>query len=107
MQRLLFVLISLLFCSSILAQHRCVHHEQREKMQKEHPELIQAAFSFFPAIILGIFHKRMNKEGAIPGIVVGMVTMIFYILKFKFGVFDGGKKAVGALKDSWWFGISP
>jgi cation/acetate symporter len=33
--------------------------------------------------------------------------MIFYILKFKFGVFDGGKEAVSALKDSWWFGISP
>ena len=66
-----------------------------------------AAASFFPAIILGIFHKRMNKEGAIAGMVVGMVTMIFYILKFKFGVFDGGKEAVGALKDSWWFGISP
>ena len=66
-----------------------------------------AAASFFPAIILGIFHKRMNKEGAIAGMVVGMVTMIFYILKFKFGVYDGGKEAVGALKDSWWFGISP
>lgn len=66
-----------------------------------------AAASFFPAIILGIFHKRMNKEGAIAGMVVGMVTMIFYILKFKFGVFDGGKEAMGALKDSWWFGISP
>ena len=66
-----------------------------------------AAASFFPAIILGIFHKRMNKEGAIAGMVVGMATMIFYILKFKFGVFDGGKEAVGALKDSWWFGISP
>ena len=66
-----------------------------------------AAASFFPAIILGIFHKRMNKEGAIAGMIVGIVTMIFYILKFKFGVFDGGKEAVGALKDSWWFGISP
>jgi cation/acetate symporter len=66
-----------------------------------------AAASFFPAIILGIFHKRMNKEGAIAGMVVGIVTMIFYILKFKFGVFDGGKEAVSALKDSWWFGISP
>ncbi len=66
-----------------------------------------AAASFFPAIILGIFHKRMNKEGAIAGMIVGMVTMIFYILKFKFGVFDGGKEAVSALKDSWWFGISP
>ncbi len=42
MPRLLFVLISLLLCSPLLAQHHCVHQEQREKMQKEHPELIQA-----------------------------------------------------------------
>ena len=31
----------------------------------------------------------------------------FYILKFKFGVFDGGKQAVESLKDQWWFGVSP
>jgi cation/acetate symporter len=66
-----------------------------------------AAASFFPAIILGIFHKKMNKEGAISGMVVGLLLMLFYILKFKFGIFDGGKEAVAGLKDSWWFGISP
>jgi cation/acetate symporter len=66
-----------------------------------------AAASFFPAIILGIFHKKMNKEGAIAGMVVGMLLMLFYMLKFKFGIFDGGKEAVAGLKDGWWFGISP
>jgi cation/acetate symporter len=66
-----------------------------------------AAASFFPAIILGIFYKKMNKEGAIGGMVVGMLLMIFYILKFKFGVFDGGKEAIAALESQWWFGISP
>lgn len=66
-----------------------------------------AAASFFPAIILGIFHKKMNKEGAIGGIVVGMLLMLFYMLKFKFGIFDGGQDAVAGLKDGWWFGISP
>jgi cation/acetate symporter len=66
-----------------------------------------AAASFFPAIILGIFHKRMNKEGAVAGMIVGMLLMLFYMLKFKFGLFDGGKDAVAGLKDSWWFGISP
>ncbi|MCH4552784.1 sodium:solute symporter family protein [Aestuariibaculum lutulentum] len=60
-----------------------------------------AAASFFPAIILGIFYKRMNKEGAIAGMVVGISSMIFYMLKFKFGWFGGGGK------DDWWFGISP
>ncbi|UGS19936.1 sodium:solute symporter family protein [Flavobacterium cyclinae] len=66
-----------------------------------------AAASFFPAIILGIFHKKMNKEGAISGMVVGLLLMLFYMLKFKFGLFDGGKEAVDGLKADWWFGISP
>ena len=66
-----------------------------------------AAASFFPAIILGIFYKKMNSKGAITGMVVGISLMLFYMLKFKFGIFDGGKAAVSGLKDSWWFGISP
>lgn len=66
-----------------------------------------AAASFFPAIILGIFYKKMNKEGAVSGMIVGMALMIFYMLKFKFGIFDGGKEAVAGLEASWWFGISP
>lgn len=60
-----------------------------------------AAASFFPAIILGIFYKKMNKEGAIAGMVVGILSMLFYMLKFKFDWFGGGGKA------DWWFGISP
>jgi cation/acetate symporter len=66
-----------------------------------------AAASFFPAIVLGIFDKRMNKEGAIAGMVTGLTLMLFYMLKFKFGIFDGGKEAVEGLKSSYWFGISP
>ena len=66
-----------------------------------------AAASFFPAIVLGIFDKRMNKEGAIAGMIIGLALMVFYMLKFKFGLFDGGKSAVAGLKSSWWFGISP
>ncbi len=66
-----------------------------------------AAASFFPAIVLGIFYKKMNKEGAIAGMVVGILLMLFYMLKFKFGIFDGGKEAVTALKKDWWLGISP
>jgi len=66
-----------------------------------------AAASFFPAIVLGIFYKRMNKEGAIAGMVVGILLMLYYMLKFKFGIFDGGKSAVNGLAKDWWFGISP
>lgn len=60
-----------------------------------------AAASFFPAIVLGIFYKKMNKEGAISGMVVGILLMLFYMTKFKFGWFGGGTPA------DWWFGISP
>lgn len=60
-----------------------------------------AAASFFPAIILGIFYKKMNKEGAIAGMVIGILSMLFYMTKFKFGWFGGGTKS------NWWFGISP
>ncbi len=66
-----------------------------------------AASSFFPAIILGIFDKRMNMQGAIAGMVVGLLLMLYYMLKFKFGIFDGGKEAVAGLQDNWWWGISP
>ena len=66
-----------------------------------------AAASFFPAIILGIFYKKMNREGAISGMIVGISLMLFYMLKFKFGLFDGGKTAVAELQESWWWGISP
>jgi cation/acetate symporter len=66
-----------------------------------------AAASFFPAIIMGIFYKRMNMQGAVAGMIVGITLMIFYMLKFKFGIFDGGKEAVDGLKSAWWFGISP
>ncbi len=66
-----------------------------------------AAASFFPAIILGIFYKKMNSKGAVSGMIVGLCLMLFYMLKFKFGIFDGGKEAVPGLQESWWFGISP
>ena len=66
-----------------------------------------AAASFFPAIIMGIFYKRMNMQGAVAGMIVGITLMIYYMLKFKFGIFDGGKDAVDGLKSAWWFGISP
>ena len=60
-----------------------------------------AAASFFPAIVLGIFYKRMNKEGAISGMLIGVSLMIFYMLKFKFSLFGE------VSSEDWWFGISP
>ena len=59
-----------------------------------------AAASFFPAILLGIFWKRMNKEGAIAGMLVGLVFTASYIAAFKIlGLPDTA--------EHWLFGISP
>ncbi|WP_417661632.1 sodium:solute symporter family protein [Pseudomonas sp.] len=59
-----------------------------------------AAASFFPAIVMGIFSKKMNKEGAIAGMVVGLTFTFSYIVYYKF--ID---PTAGAA--DWWFGISP
>ncbi len=60
-----------------------------------------AAASFFPVIIMGIFSKRMNKEGAISGMIVGLLFMISYIVYFKF------INPAANLPENWWFQISP
>ncbi|EKO3482855.1 cation acetate symporter [Vibrio fluvialis] len=60
-----------------------------------------AAASFFPAIILGIFYKKMNKEGAIAGMVAGIAFTAAYIIYFKF------INPAASTPDNWFFGISP
>ncbi len=60
-----------------------------------------AASSIFPAIVMGIFDKRMNKEGAIAGMVTGLAFTTAYIVYFKFVNPD-----INTV-DHWWFGISP
>ena len=61
-----------------------------------------AASSLFPVIVLGIFSKRINREGAISGMAVGISLMLYYMMKFKLGW-------LGEIppKSDWWFGISP
>ena len=61
-----------------------------------------AAASIFPAIILGIFFRRVNKEGAISGMLVGISVMLFYMMKFKLGWLGDIPP-----KSEWWFCISP
>ena len=62
-----------------------------------------AAASFFPAIIMGIFYKKMNKEGAISGMIVGTILMLYYMIKYKLGWFDDALPG----SNQWWFNISP
>ena len=60
-----------------------------------------AAASFFPAIILGIFYKRMNREGAVAGMVAGLLFTLAYIIFFKIAYPEYNSP------EYWWFGISP
>lgn len=60
-----------------------------------------AASSFFPAIVMGIFSKRMNKAGAISGMIIGITFTATYIIYFKF---------INPAQNTpahWWWGISP
>lgn len=63
-----------------------------------------AAASFFPAIVMGIFSKRMNKEGAIAGMISGLLITIYYISRFKLGWIGDPAEST---PDHWWFGVSP
>jgi len=62
-----------------------------------------AAASLFPTILMGIFSKKMNKEGAIAGMLVGLVFTLVYIVYFKRDVLLGMPKAEAPFL----FGISP
>ncbi|MCL6218724.1 sodium:solute symporter family protein [Zunongwangia pacifica] len=63
-----------------------------------------AAASFFPAIVLGIFDKRMNRQGAVTGMIAGISLMLFYMIRFKTGLIG----IMDPLPESeWWFGTSP
>ena len=57
-----------------------------------------ACASFFPIIIMGIFYQRMNKYGAISGMLAGLISTLAYIIYFEF---------LGGTADQWLFGISP
>ena len=60
-----------------------------------------AAATFFPALFLGIFYKRLNKEGAIAGMITGLIFTASYIIYFKF-INPNINSA-----ESWFMGVSP
>lgn len=60
-----------------------------------------AAASFFPAIILGIFYKKMNREGAIAGMIAGLLFTLSYVVFYKIAFPEFNTP------EYWWFGISP
>ena len=66
-----------------------------------------AASSIFPVLMMGIFFKRVGKEGAIAGMIAGMLSTILYIFAYKGWFFISGTNMLPDTPDAWLFGISP
>ena len=66
-----------------------------------------AASSLFPVLMMGIFYKRMNKQGAIAGMLAGLLTTVAYIFMYKGIFFIPGTNLLPDNIDGWLFGISP
>jgi cation/acetate symporter len=66
-----------------------------------------AAATIFPVLMMGIFSKRVNKEGAIAGMLVGLIATAIYIFLFLGWFFIPGTATLANTPDNWLFGISP
>ena len=66
-----------------------------------------AASSIFPALMMGIFNKNMNKEGAIAGMVAGIGVTLFYVFQHRGIMFVKGTEFLGDMPPNWFLGIEP
>ncbi len=66
-----------------------------------------AAASIFPALMMGIFNRRMNKEGAIAGMLAGLSVTLFYVFQHKGILFIVDTSFLGNMTPNWFFGIEP
>jgi cation/acetate symporter len=66
-----------------------------------------AASSIFPVLMMGIFNKKMNREGAIAGMLAGLLSTLIYIFWFKGWFFVPGTEMAANTADNWFLGISP
>ncbi|WP_151702653.1 sodium:solute symporter family protein [Nitrincola alkalilacustris] len=66
-----------------------------------------AAASLFPALMMGIFSKRVNSKGAIAGMLTGLIATLLYIFTFLGWFFIPGTATLANTPDNWLFGISP
>jgi cation/acetate symporter len=66
-----------------------------------------AASSIFPVLMMGIFNKRMNKEGAIAGMVAGLGVTLLYVFQHTGIMFIASTSYLGDMKPNWFFGIEP
>ncbi len=66
-----------------------------------------AASSIFPALMMGIFSKRVNKEGAIAGMVAGLTVTLLYVFQHTGIMFVASTAYLGGMQPNWFFGIEP
>lgn len=66
-----------------------------------------AAASIFPALMMGIFSKRVNNKGAIAGMLAGLISTLVYIFTFLGWFFIPGTAMLANTPDNWLLGISP
>jgi cation/acetate symporter len=66
-----------------------------------------AASSIFPALMMGIFSKRINKEGAIAGMIAGITVTLLYVFQHKGVMFVADTSFLGDMSPNWFFGIEP
>ncbi len=66
-----------------------------------------AASSLFPALMMGIFSKRINKEGAIAGMIAGLTVTLLYVFQHKGIMFVADTSFMGNMSPNWFFGIEP
>ncbi len=66
-----------------------------------------AASSIFPVLMMGIFSKNMNKEGAIAGMIAGISVTLLYVFQHKGIMFVPGTAFLGDMKPNWFMGIEP
>jgi len=66
-----------------------------------------AASSLFPAIMMGIFSKTVNREGAIAGMIAGITVTLLYIFQHKGIMFIPGTSFMGDMSPNWFFDITP
>ena len=66
-----------------------------------------AASSIFPALMLGIFNKKVSKEGAIAGMLAGIGVTLLYVFQHKGVMFVASTSFLGDMPPNWFFGIEP
>ena len=66
-----------------------------------------AASSIFPVLMMGIFSKKMNRQGAIAGMIAGMSITLLYVFQHKGILFIPGTSFLGGMEANWFLGITP